>query len=58
MYGLHVNNMTALKTTWTVKSAKKCHKIYERWTLEREQHVNPEEEESEEEGEVEEEQDE
>ena len=58
MYGLHVNNMTALKSTWTVKSAKKCHKIYERCALEREQHINPEEEESEEEGELEEEQDE
>ena len=54
MYGTHVNNMKALKSTWTAKSAKKCHKLYERWALEREQHINTEETESETEAEAEE----
>ena len=47
--------MTALKSTWMLKSAKKCHKLYERWALEREQHYDPDEDESGPEEEVEEE---
>ena len=46
LYDLHAKNMTALKSTWVLKSAKKCHKLYERWALEREQHCDPDEEES------------